>query len=200
MNSINMGNTRMKTRKLTGLALLTAVVVVLQIICTFIHFGPFSITLALAPMIVGAAIYGLGSGALLGGVFGLVVLITGLMGLDGGTVNLLMGMNPIATIAICILKGAAAGAVAGYVYKLLENKNQLVAVICAGIVCPIVNTGLFILGMLLFFNDTLVSWAGGSPLLSYIILVLCGLNFLVELGTNLVLSTAITRIIRIAKK
>lgn len=190
----------MKTRKLTGLALLTAVVVVLQIICTFIHFGPFSITLALAPMIVGAAIYGLGSGALLGGVFGLVVLITGLMGLDGGTVNLLMGMDPIATIAICILKGAAAGAAAGAVYKLLENKNQLVAVICAGIVCPIVNTGIFILGMLLFFSDTLVSWAAGTQLLNYIIFGLCGLNFLVELGTNLVLSTAITRIIRIAKK
>ena len=38
-----------KTRRLTGLALLTAIVVVLQIVASFIKFGPFSITLALAP-------------------------------------------------------------------------------------------------------------------------------------------------------
>ena len=42
-----MKNQRMSTRTLTGLAILTAVVVVLQLLGSFIHFGPFSISLVL---------------------------------------------------------------------------------------------------------------------------------------------------------
>ena len=64
-----------KTRRLTGLALLTAIIVVLQVVASFVKFGPFTITLALAPIIIGAALYGAGAGAWLGAVFGVVVLI-----------------------------------------------------------------------------------------------------------------------------
>ena len=64
-----------KTRRLTGLALLTAIVAVLQVVASFIKFGPFTITLALAPILIGAALYGPKAGAYLGGVFGLVVLM-----------------------------------------------------------------------------------------------------------------------------
>lgn len=186
---------------MTGIAILTAIIVVVQIICTFIKFGPFSITLALAPIIIGAAVYGVGTGAMLGGVFGLVVLITGVLGWDGGTVMLLMGINPIATVLICIVKGAAAGLAAGAVYAAIAKKNRLVGVITAGIVCPVVNTGLFIAGMLIFFFGTISGWAAGSDsMVQYIILGLCGGNFLVELATNLLLATAITRIIRVVRK
>ena len=37
-----------KTRRLTGLALMTAIIIVLQVVASFIKFGPFTITLALA--------------------------------------------------------------------------------------------------------------------------------------------------------
>ena len=70
----------------------------------------------------------------------------------------------------------------------------------SGIVCPVVNTGLFIVGMLVFFFDTLSGWAGGQNLLLYIIVGLTGVNFLVELAVNIVLSSGITRIIRAGKK
>ena len=39
-----------KTRRLTGLALMTAIIVVLQVVASFVKFGPFTITLALAPV------------------------------------------------------------------------------------------------------------------------------------------------------
>ena len=71
-----------KTRRLTGLALLTAIVAVLQVVATFIKFGPFPITLALAPIIIGAALFGPKAGAYLGGVFGFVVLLACIMGWD----------------------------------------------------------------------------------------------------------------------
>ena len=64
-------------------------------------------------------------------------------------------------------------------------------------VCPVVNTGLFVAGALLFLQDTLKEWAGGSPLWNYIIVGLTGINFLIELAVNLVLATVIVRIIRV---
>ena len=45
-----------KTRRLTGLALMTAIIVVLQVVASFVKFGPFTITLALAPILIGAAL------------------------------------------------------------------------------------------------------------------------------------------------
>ena len=197
---MNNGKQSGDTRKMAGLAIFTAIIVVLQVLCTFIRFGPFSITLALAPIIIGTAMYGKGAGAYLGGVFGAVVLITGLLGWDGGTVMLLMGINPVGCILICLLKGIAAGFFAGLCYELIAKKNDKVGVLVSGIVCPVVNTGLFIVGMLVFFFDTLNSWAGGQDLLFFIIVGLTGVNFLVELAVNIVLSSGITQIIRAGKK
>ena len=197
---MNNGKQNGGTRKMTGLAIFTAIIVVLQVLCTFVRFGPFSITLALAPIIIGTAMYGKGAGAYLGGVFGAVVPVTGLMGWDGGTVMLLMGINPLGCVLVCLLKGVAAGFFAGLCYELIAKKNDKLGVLISGIVCPVVNTGLFIVGMLVFFFDTLSGWAGGQNLLLYIIVGLTGVNFLVELAVNIVLSSGITRIIRAGKK
>ena len=71
-----------KTRRLTGLALMTAIIVVLQVVASFVKFGPFTITLALAPILIGAALYGPKAGACLGGVFGAVVLLACILGWD----------------------------------------------------------------------------------------------------------------------
>ncbi len=192
-------NSRGKLSRMAGLSIFTAVIVVLTVLCTFVRFGPFSITLALAPIIIGAAMYGAGADAYLGGVFGFVVLLTGIFGWDGGTVMLLLQQNALACILICVGKGAAAGWIAGLVYKLIAKKSMRWAVIAAGIVCPIVNTGLFILGMMVFYMATLESWAGGQAVVYYVIMGLTGINFLVELAVNLILSSGITSIIRYGK-
>ena len=57
---------RISTRTLTGVAIFTAIVVVLQFLGSFIRFGPFSISLVLVPIVVGAALYGHGAGRLAG--------------------------------------------------------------------------------------------------------------------------------------
>ena len=196
---MNIGNKKGGTRRLTGLAIFTALIIVLQVLCTFVRFGPFSITLALAPMIIGAAMYGRRAGAYLGLVFGLVVLITGLFGWDGGVVMLLLSRSVIGCVLICTVKGAAAGWAAGLIYELISKKSDLGAVITAGIICPIVNTGLFIAGMMVFYMSVLEDWAGGDALLYYIIFGLTGINFLIELAVNMVLASGITRIIHAGK-
>ena len=184
-----------KTKTLVGTGILTAIVVVLQALAIGIRFGPFSITLVLIPIVVGAALYGYKAGAWLGLVFGVVVLCT-----DAGA---FLAVNIPGTIATCVLKCVLAGLAAGSVYKLLESKNRLLAVINAAIVCPIVNTGVFLLGCIIFFMPTISEWAAGAGAENVWVFMLTsfvGLNFIVELAINLVLSSAIVLIISIGKK
>ena len=184
-----------KTRRLTGLALLTAIVAVLQVVASFVKFGPFSITLALAPILIGAALYGPKAGAYLGGVFGVVVLIACILGWDPGG-NALWNANPFLTACICLVKGIAAGLVyRAIVGKSLAHGTMMAGSIVAGIVSPVVNTGLFVLCLSLLFHDILVTWAAGSELVYYVIFTLTGINFVLELVINLVLSTVIVRVV-----
>ncbi len=183
---------RIKTRTLTGVALLTAIVVVLQFLGSFIRFGPFSISLVLIPIVVGAALYGYWAGAWLGFVFGLVVLLSG----DAGP---FLAVNPIGTILTVLIKGAGAGFCAGLTHRALAKKNELLGAVCAGVVCPVVNTGLFLIGCLLFFLPTITEWgtAAGFPSVGkYMIFGLVGGNFLIELLINMVLSPVIVRLIK----
>ena len=188
-----------KTRRLTGLALMTAIIVVLQVVASFVKFGPFPITLALAPIIIGAALYGPKAGAYLGGVFGIVVLLACILGWDSGG-SILWNANPFLTAVICLGKCILSGLCAGLVYRAVAGSGRshgrmLGGSILAGIGSPVVNTGLFCLCLTLLFHDILLSWAGGTEVVYYILFVLTGINFLVELAVNLVLSTVIVRVV-----
>lgn len=193
----NIDTTRRGTSWLTGMAILIALVVVLTILCNFISFGPVSITLALVPIIIGGAVLGVKAGTLLGFVFSLFVFLSGLFGWDKGFVMMLMSMNPLACILGIFLKGTAAGWLAALVYRWLADKNRTAAVVCAGIVCPVVNTGLFIADMLLFFREVLApgAAASGQNILVYTMTAFVGVNFLIELAVILLLSTGTERII-----
>ncbi len=193
--------TSQKTRKMVSFAMLTAIIIALQIVCTFIKFGPFSITLALAPIIVGAAIYGVGAGAYLGAVMGLVIFVTGLMGLDGGAVMAMLSyggwIGIVFTPIVCFGKSMAAGAVAALIYRAVSKKNSLVAVTVSSVAAPVVNTGLFAAGMLTIFWGYLTQSVGEGGLVAVSILFTTwiGTNFFVELAVNLVLAVAINRIV-----
>lgn len=181
-----------KTQKIVGIGLFTAIIVALQLLAASIKFGPFSITLVLAPIVIGAALYGIGAGAWLGLAFGVSVLISG----DAAA---FMTINPAGTVVTVLLKGMLAGLVAGLIYKALESKNKTVAVILAGIACPIVNTGIFLAGCYLFFQEWLVSVFGTTGFAT-VVTGLVSVNFAVELGINMVLASVIVRVIDIGKK
>ena len=181
-----------KTQKIVGIGLFTAIVVALQLLAASIKFGPFSITLVLAPIVIGAALYGVGAGAWLGAAFGVSVLISG----DAAA---FMTINPAGPVITVLLKGMLAGLVAGLIYKALEKTNKTVAVVLAGIACPIVNTGIFLAGCYLFFQEWLVSVFGTTGFAT-VVTGLVSVNFAVELGINMVLASVIVRIIDIGKK
>ena len=183
---------------MVGLAIFTAVIIVLQLVATFVKVGPISITLTLVPIVVGAAVYGKGAGAYLGGVFSVVVLICCITGADAGGA-MIWNANPFLCILVCMVKGVAAGFVAGLVYRLIAPKSAIGGTVVAAVLSPIVNTGIFCLGLVLFFRPILISWAGGTDVLYYIIFSLLGINFLVELGVNIVLSPIVVRILKAVK-
>ena len=185
------------TKKIAGTGILTAVVVVMQLLGSFIKFGPFSISLVLIPIVVGAALYGKAAGAWLGAAFGVAVLAS-------GDASMFMAVNPAGTVITVMAKGLLAGLLAGLVYSLVEKKNKIVATIVAAIVCPVVNTGVFLAGCSLFFMDTLKEWAQGAgfgtSVATYMIVGLVGLNFVFELVINIVLSPVIVKLVRLGKK
>ncbi len=180
------------TKTIVGLGLLTAIVVVLQFVSMWLRFSAFSITLTLVPIVVGAALYGWKAGAWLGFVFGLAVLLT-------GDANVFLAINPVGTVVTVLLKGALSGLCTGIMYRLISAKSRVAAVLASAITAPVVNTGIFFLGSLVFFYDTLKE-AGGGDVISYIFVGLIGFNFFIELGINLVLNPAIVLIIKQGKK
>ena len=181
-----------KTQKVVGMGLFTAIIVALQMLASAIKLGPFSITLVLAPIVIGAALYGIGAGAWLGLTFGVTVLISG----DAAA---FLTINPIGTVLTVIAKGMVAGIVAAVIYKAIEKKNKTVAVVAAGIACPIVNTGIFLIGCYLFFREWLIAVFGTTGFAT-VITGLVSVNFAVELGINMLLASVIVRIIDLGKK
>ena len=192
---MNQKNTN--TQKIVGLGLFTAIVVVLQLLGSFIKFGTFSVSLVLVPVVIGAALYGATAGAWLGFVFGVVVLLSG----DAAA---FLGVNALGTVLTVLAKGMLAGYGSGLVYKAFESKNRTLAVALAAVACPVVNTGVFLIGCLLFFMETIGGCADamgfGANVGQYMIIGLVGANFLFELLFNVVLSPVIVRLIRIGKK
>jgi len=183
-----------RVKRIAGVGIFAAIVVVLQILATFIQIGPFAITLVLVPIVIGAALYGVAAGGMLGGMFGLVVLIMTISGADPGA-HMLWVANPIATAAVIMLRGILSGMAAGVVYQAFSKKNKFVGVVCAAIICPIVNTGLFLLAMYFIFPYFLEMWAAGATAFYFLFIGLAGINFVIELIINIVLSPTIVRII-----
>ena len=111
--------------RMVGLSVLTAIIIVLQVLTTFFPTKPFAITLALILIVVGAAIYGAGAGAYLGFVFSVVVVSMCIFGFDAG--GAMVGtQNPFLCVILCLLKGTAAGFAAGLVYNALSKANSIV--------------------------------------------------------------------------
>ena len=180
----------MKNRfsRLTALGMLTALVVVLQTAATFIRFGSFPITLTLIPIVVAGALYGVASGALIGTVFGLVVLVMVLTGADASG-QMMLALHPLITSVACVVKGTLCGAASAAVYQLLARRSGKAAVVAAA-VCPLVNTGVLYLVLVLFFDT---SWAA-------VLSAFMSVNFLLELAFNIVLAPAVLRIVTMRRR
>lgn len=189
-----------KIKRMASVALLMALVIVMQFVSGMIPpVGGFSISLVLIPIVLGSALYGPCVGTLLGGTFGVIVYINCVTGADVGGAMVLQA-SPLLCFLVVMGKGILAGAASGWVYRLLKGINPYFAMLCAAIVCPLVNTGVFIVCMLTFFKDVLSAWAGGGDLVAYILTGLVLANFVPELIINVVFSPAGQSVMRVVNK
>ena len=185
-----------KIQKLTVMAILTALVAVLSYFGGFIKIGALaSISLTLIPVVFGSALYGPFAGAWLGGVSGLIFFTT-------ADAAFWFSLSLPGTIVTVMVKGILAGFFAGLAYKALSKVNQYLAVFVSAVVCPLVNTGIFLLGCILFFSDYVKSSSveQGMSMFGFMIIFFVGLNFVFELLVNVVVSPAIVRVIQVIKK
>lgn len=189
MNSKN----HAKTQEMVRIALLSALVVVLQLFFSAVKVGPVTLNFVLVPIVIASVFISPMAGLIVGTLAGITTFIQVFTSADPFYL-FLMTNNPVATALICIVKTAVAGFLAGLVYKLVSkiSKYKSVNIIFSAIVCPVVNTGLFCLGMYVFFgnamlNDAAYASAIGGNLIYFIIIGLAGINFVIELILNVVL-------------
>ncbi len=189
-------------------AMLAALIVVLQTTAVIIKIGPLPMSLVLVPIVIGACLLGAKAGAFLGFVFGLVTMIMGITGADGFSL-LLFQAKPFWFIVLCLLKATMAGLGSALIYqalgKALKGKNITVQTVLASISAPVINTGIFVVGMLIFYYGSLPSLfpdavGGYNGTLAFIFIGLAGLNFVGEFVINLVLTPVIVRVVDIVKK
>lgn len=185
-------------KQFTGTALLAALIVVLQTVAVGIKFGTFTPTLSLIPIVVGAILYGPLAGGFLGMVFGIIVVIGVLSGHEAMS-TLMFQAHPFITVALCLFKGIMAGVVPGVVYGLLKDKGEIPATAVSSILAPFMNTGIFCLGLVVFFRQIALDFAealGFGNIGNFVIVGIVGGNFLFELALNAVLIPVIIKVIK----
>ena len=176
-------------RKMTYLAILTALVVVLQAVIAPIigvaSGGVLTPALVLVPFVLGVAVCGLGAGVWLGEIFAIIVLVS------DPTCAPFYAHNGFMTVVLVLLKSIGAGVVSGLVFKFFSKKsNKMLAITLAALTAPIVNTGIFVLGCWLFFLE--VTGIG-------IYTLFITANFALELLVNIVLVPAVYKILQVSK-
>lgn len=189
--------------RLVQLAILIALVVVLQLFGSSVRIGPTSISLVLIPIVLGGLLLGPKAGALLGFVFGAITLAAGITGADAFTSVLLNSgiKGAIVTPMICLGKATLAGLGSAWVYKLLKDKAEVLGVFLAAATAPILNTGLFILGALSLSDVLAANFVeAGTTVIYFLVIVCAGLNFVVEFLVNLIAAPTLFPLIGAIRK
>jgi uncharacterized membrane protein len=183
-------------RKLTGTAMLIALVVLLQALATIIRPGFIPVNLVLPIIVVGAGMYGAKVGALLGVAFACVVIASGISG-AAPLSTLMWTASPVLMVISNLVRGAAFGFAAGAVYNFMAKRKPSDGALAAAIVAPIVDTLIFLLSLIFFFQPILVDMAGDTNIIYHAFIVMAGTNFLVEMLINVGLVSVIVRLVQL---
>ena len=181
-------------RNMPYIAILMAIEIVLQFIGNYIALGPVSINLSLVPITLGAILFGPWVGLLLGIINALFVLLA-------PSTMLFYNVSVAGTVGTVLIKSSMAGFLGALIYMLLNRKNNLVATIVTSISVPVINTGLFVVGCLLFFKPLLEQYQGDFPnIYAFLFIGMIGWNFIFEVAVSAVLIYPIYRIITYYKQ
>jgi len=182
------------TGKTVRLAILAAIVIIMAFTpLGYLRTPVLEITFLMIPVAIAAIIIGPSGGAIIGGVFGATSFIQ-CFGISWfGT--MLLGINPVFTFILCIVPRILAGWLPGLLYKTLCNKTgKTVSAITASLAAPLLNTVLFVLGLFMMFGRTEFIKGFGDTTWA-IIVVLVGINGLIEAGVGFIAGSAVSRVL-----
>ncbi len=155
MKTANKGMNMASVLNLTLTAIFLAIIIVMSFTpIGYLKVGTIEISLLAIPVAMGAALLGVGGGALLGLAFGVTSLIQ-CFGMSAfGTA--LFGINPALTVILCIVPRILVGVASALVYKMLKNKNVQanVSSLASFLTAAVVNTVLFVGLFIVFFGKT----------------------------------------------
>lgn len=181
-------HTNRKTVRLTQLALLAAIEVLLAFTpLGFIPLPAISITTLHIPVIIGAVLLGPADGAILGGVMGICSMLKATFAgtdLTSVLINPFMSGNPLASVIMTIGSRIMIGVVAGVVYRQLSKRGvaTALAIALAALAGTLTNTVLFLGFMSIFFKT--------FPLVNILGIVI-GVNAVSEIIAAMVISVAV---------
>ncbi|MBS6943198.1 MAG: ECF transporter S component [Clostridiales bacterium] len=190
-----MQNKKNKTRKLTQMALLTAIILLMAFTpLGYLRTGVVEITFIMIPVVVGAILMGPCAGAILGGVFGLTSFIQcfGMSALGA----MLLQVNWFFTFVVCFVPRVLMGWLAGLIFKALYkvDKTRLVSFAVASLSGAVLNTIFFVGSLGLLFYNTVLGMASesGISVLAFL-LSFVTLNSVLECAACLIVGTAISK-------
>lgn len=207
----------LKIKRLVGMATLTSLVIVLQLLANFIPNFANNLALALVPITVGAILYGPLAGLFLGAVMSVIIATN-----PANYSLMVTGLDTFKLLVVMFIKSPIAGLAAGYAYKAVahfakkaegKKKNALffVAVFTAAVVVPTVNTAVYAVGMLFLFEvlgsdsfaihqlvnnpEATNSKAYGS-VVAVVFIYWININYFLELGLSILASPALVTLIK----
>ncbi len=187
-------------KRVTGLAVLLALVIVLQAVGGSVAIGAVTLNFTLIPIVLGAVLYGAIAGAILGFACGVVVWIQVIMGLSP-FYTIIWTHTPVVASLTCVVKTVVAGYVCGLLYRWLSKKNAYVALFVSSGIVPVINTALFIVGCLLMGESiTAFQMLIGDTSVNILVFIMVGLvtfNFFIELALNMVAAPALRTVLAV---
>ena len=191
-------NNFFSAKNVTALAVLLALVIVLQAFGGSFNIGAVTLNFTLIPLVLGAILLGPWAGAFLSFASGVVVLIQVILA-PSGFYYIIWTHSPFVTTMICLVKTTVAGLVSGWLFNVISKKNRYVAVFVAAGVVPVINTALFILGCLCMWN-TIALMSEGMNVFMFILVGLVTFNFFIELAINLLVAPGLHTVYRVVEK
>lgn len=179
------------------LAVLLALVIVLQVFASTIPMFGVTLNFSLIPIVLAGMFFGMWCGGFIGFVAGLVTfLITAVMGREPSTVFLFQA-DPVILTIVCIGKTTFAGFIAGLLYKIISKKNRLLAAYISSVAVAVINTAIYLLGLMIM-KDAAAAFLGTEATASAVFVAVFGLiwlNSVLEILVNVLFAPAIHRVV-----
>ncbi len=183
-------------RNIAYLAVLVALLIVLQLFASAIPMFGVTLNFSLIPIVLAGIFFGMWGGGVLGLISGLLTfLVTAVMGREPSTAFLFQA-SPVILTLTCIGKTTIAGLAAGFLYRVIAKKSALAASYVAAVVVALLNTGLYLLGIV-FMKDAASQYLGTEATAGAVfiaVFALVWLNFVLETVINVLFAPAICRI------